>query len=748
MLGLIPLKYVKNWFQGTFTAEKNWDELANKTQGWSVVTNNNLAQVGLDIGGVSYQYNNQGRKTQTVPILDRLNSLELVIDRPGYSNLGVRFSNSLSPVIICAQDGTDLSDTNTAKIVIQSNNSLGTNQSNAYDVYTLTANIIIPMQFSTFGFSGNTTTRLYINAFNCDDGILRFGVGVRNKFEWDGSGYTGDLEVAAAAVTNDLFVSDTAFSGNVSFLEICSTIADFVSAGTTWTFGDGVNPPYPGEISFFDYYNDGTTNTTFLRSDFSLDGNFVGDVTFDTDLLFVDSVNNKVLVGAISSTSSDIFQVTKSVSGAEIAATVFNTSVDASSSAAIKAIVGGDSAGDSIFQWGITGTSSFWTAGLNNSDSNNNWELRKGTSLVDGQYILQVEQGGSGGTNQFRVFNHNNTSSSQATVDVVVGGSSSADAYITTRVSGAGAWTSGTNNSVSDRWELINAVGLTDGQYLLQAAQGGSGGDNFLEIFNHNNTASSDALMRVFVAGTSAGDAYYIAQVSGGGAWSWGVDNSVSDSWKLQNSTALSDDYILQAEQGGSGALNYFVVNNSFNTASSAAQVYITVAGTSAGDPSVRWVIPGGTSWIAGPDNSDSDTWKLCTGSAIGTNTLLEITTAGVCIITNPWTDSADDTPESNRQINAQSLVKAFGKASSAGADTASYNVSSVVQNSTGNYTVTIDRNFANADYAIVITTNTTTADVTHRVTSQSAGSFTVQFASEGTPQDVDFYYTCFGTLS
>lgn len=60
-----------------------------------------------------------------------------------------------------------------------------------------------------------------------------------------------------------------------------------------------------------------------------------------------------------------------------------------------------------------------------------------------------------------------------------------------------------------------------------------SGGNVYSYVFNSSNTASSKAESQVEVAGTSAGDAAFIAKISSGNSWGWGLDNSASDSFSL-----------------------------------------------------------------------------------------------------------------------------------------------------------------------------------------------------------------------
>lgn len=78
-----------------------------------------------------------------------------------------------------------------------------------------------------------------------------------------------------------------------------------------------------------------------------------------------------------------------------------------------------------------------------------------------------------------------------------------------------------------------------------------------------------------------------------------------------------------------SGVTNTLTVTNPSNTASSAARETITVGGGSAGDPTLNWNVSGVTNWEMGIDNSVSDNLTISQGTALGTNDVFRMTTAG-----------------------------------------------------------------------------------------------------------------------
>lgn len=78
-----------------------------------------------------------------------------------------------------------------------------------------------------------------------------------------------------------------------------------------------------------------------------------------------------------------------------------------------------------------------------------------------------------------------------------------------------------------------------------------------------------------------------------------------------------------------SGVTNTLTVTNPSNTASSQAQVNVTVGGTSAGDAYTTYTVAGTTNWSQGVDNSDSDAYVLAASTALGTTNVWRAATAG-----------------------------------------------------------------------------------------------------------------------
>jgi hypothetical protein len=74
---------------------------------------------------------------------------------------------------------------------------------------------------------------------------------------------------------------------------------------------------------------------------------------------------------------------------------------------------------------------------------------------------------------------------------------------------------------------------------------------------------------------------------------------------------------------------NTLRVENGNTGASAGAELELMVAGDSAGDPHISYLITGGNNWSSGVDNSDSNKFKISQNAFPGTNDYFNITTTG-----------------------------------------------------------------------------------------------------------------------
>lgn len=86
----------------------------------------------------------------------------------------------------------------------------------------------------------------------------------------------------------------------------------------------------------------------------------------------------------------------------------------------------------------------------------------------------------------------------------------------------------------------------------------------------------------------------------------------------------------LRTTLSNSGGTNGWHLINTSNTSSSDALVFLSVGGSSAGDPITRYNISAIQDWCVGVDNSDSDTYKIDASVALSTSTnRFNVTTDG-----------------------------------------------------------------------------------------------------------------------
>lgn len=121
---LEPLKIVKNWLTNTNTREENWDAINDQLLAWATRTNNNLKQLGLDINGAEYDFNNVGKATQTASIVSRITTLESQSAIIGTRNIGLDLSTP-SKVKLIGADGNNLSATNPGLVSFNSTSDAG-----------------------------------------------------------------------------------------------------------------------------------------------------------------------------------------------------------------------------------------------------------------------------------------------------------------------------------------------------------------------------------------------------------------------------------------------------------------------------------------------------------------------------------------------------------------------------------------------------------------------------------------------
>lgn len=240
---LEPLKIIKNWFTNTRTREENWDEINNNLASWATRTNNNLKQVGLDIGGATYDYNNNGKATQTTPVTTRLASLESQIATPiiGARNIALDLSTQ-SKIKIVGADGESLSSTNKGLVSFNSTATPG-------ELITreITTNMEVTLTGAHWGFDGDGDLAdfpLWVLFLDTGSSVI-LGVAAQGGRQ---SLAAADADTAVGNITTvSKVLVTTAPSGTLNISYLCWVKADFDDTGNAggenfWTvqnsFGD------------------------------------------------------------------------------------------------------------------------------------------------------------------------------------------------------------------------------------------------------------------------------------------------------------------------------------------------------------------------------------------------------------------------------------------------------------------------------------------------------------------------------
>lgn len=490
----------------------------------------------------------------------------------------------------------------------------------------------------------------------------------------------GTINIAGTGPSTDLhlprFIVGPTTTHGAAYTSIASAIIDAVSAQTS----DGINQTvgiqpgtytenitWPQGINLFSMTSDALTpNVTIVgkltctdagaRSAsgirFKTNGDFFLAVTGTLATYvylkdcFLDVNNNTGITYTSSSASSGIEIITSDGNIATTGITYFSSS--GAGTVRISRSV--------LLNTGSSTTASTFSAGtlqITNSrcvfpitTSGTNTFTASNSNIQTGTATTALTCGGSG-ANQATHTNFNGTTASDVSI-----GSNLTLAECTFNSSNTNAITGAGTVSYGGLVFLGSSSKInTTTQTLLyqdQSSKFGSsngGNTNTLTVTNDSNTASSAANIVTSVAGSTAADAFYTAQISGGQAWSWGVDNSTSgDNFKISASTALGTSDILNADNAGNmqitntgtaASLRFSVYNSDSDSASTAA----LFTATTGADAYYRTGSAAGRCYAFGVDWDDSTSLKLTTSAAFdatpsSASVILKSTSAGAVSFT------------------------------------------------------------------------------------------------------------------
>lgn len=236
--------------------------------------------------------------------------------------------------------------------------------------------------------------------------------------------------MATASVSHTFVPDTTIFSGqvNTNFSDLVTLLNNYDSGSSTWsnvfitstaTTPLKVSGNASSTVVSIDntHATDGDSVLAFL-----LDGVEIGRLFIDDS----DSDRFKINMNT---------RVERSASGADTLFKVANTSNTASATATMNVEVAGSTASDATFKWSIT-SGREWTAGIDNSTSNDDWVLSLGSTLGT---TNSISINGSTNAVSIRGTNTNDSAAAGFVGEYVEGVQSSSTNFPTTSEFGDGA---------------------------------------------------------------------------------------------------------------------------------------------------------------------------------------------------------------------------------------------------------------------------------------------------------------------
>lgn len=249
-MAIDSLKIDKRWRRNNAVAEADWDAIRDSVLAWSVKTNNNLKQIGLDLNGSNYDFNNVGKQTQSTPIVSRLAALEFSNNLIGTRNIGLSLTNQQKIKMVGA-DGNDLTATNAGLIVVNATTDIG-----EVKIYTVTSNQEVTLTGAHWGldtFGDFTDVRLFIILMDTGSSIV-LGVTAQGGREFIS---TADVTTAVGSVTSiEKILTATTVSSNSNAIHLGWVKADFDDTGNAggenfWTVQNAIGDINIGNIPTF-----------------------------------------------------------------------------------------------------------------------------------------------------------------------------------------------------------------------------------------------------------------------------------------------------------------------------------------------------------------------------------------------------------------------------------------------------------------------------------------------------------------
>ena len=250
-MALEPLKINKRWTQGNQNEEADWDAIRDPLIGWALRTNQNLKQLGLDINGSTYDFNNVGRATQTASIVGRLDALELSRSTVGTQNIALDLTGQ-TIVKITAADNTDLSASNIGYATFTDTGDAGGAGAGELLTRTITANQSVTLTGASWGLPADVAdVPLWVYLIDTGSAVV-LGVSVEGSKRFAAS---SDAKTAVGDVTASTHIlCASAVGGDSNLIELGVIYGDFDLAGGSseklWTLQRAVGDIHYGPAGY------------------------------------------------------------------------------------------------------------------------------------------------------------------------------------------------------------------------------------------------------------------------------------------------------------------------------------------------------------------------------------------------------------------------------------------------------------------------------------------------------------------
>ncbi len=207
-----------------------------------------------------------------------------------------------------------------------------------------------------------------------------------------------------------------------------------------------------------------------------------------------------------------------------------------------------------------------------------------GTSLLLGSAsavantILNSSLSSSGNILKWLHANTSNTANSDALYMLSVGGASGGDPFITFNVSGVFNWSLGLDNSDSDSFKISRSTALGNTDYFILDGSGNLalGPNPVISGKISGRTTSAEDYRLLLEVANATGDPF-TSLTTNSTTWSYGIDNSDSDKFKISASSALGTS---DAMEISTGRFIKFPLQANFKLTNSVQQANITGDGT------------------------------------------------------------------------------------------------------------------------------------------------------------------------